>query len=253
MQNYFISGLVAIFFWGKNSSKTVKKILEASWPRTFVYAFLCIVVFAFLYKTYEIATVYNMVQIVGVKHSSDSSGHVLDTAKISIVHKLSESSMQQGDINKMEIREISRHKEIDDVLNKYGGVYIDIMANAHPYEYKSRNILGMDQNAKQELKMQLDKNNIPSQKVNHFYQVGYIANDIPSIIPFYPLVSQEQDFKMKGDYMFYRKKKENSRNSSLIELIDDRTRGKEVPVKVENRNKGVKHSDILNNGICFVA
>ena len=143
MINNFISGLAALFFWGKTSTKTLEKILNASKLRTFIYGFLTFVVAVFVYKTYQVATIYNIVQVSGVRQAYDPSGHVVDTVKnLYIIHKLAENSMQQNNLYAKEKGNYSSHKEINELINHGGGAFLKVQALAHPYEFRQNKIKG---------------------------------------------------------------------------------------------------------------
>ena len=252
MINQFISSIVAIFYWGKTSSKTMEKILHASWVKTFVYGFLTIVVFVLFYKTYQVATVINMIQLTGIKQACDSSEHVLDTVKnVCIVHRLAENSMQQGDFLVKGIKEFSKDKEIDEKLSQSGGTYIEIHAFVHPYKYIQQKFDGYDEIAQRSFEMELDNNNIPHENVNHLYQLFYLATNIPSFIPFYPKLEGGHDYEYCDNHIFYNSNIGNSRNNPLISFRDDYTnKGRQFYVK--NDEEIVNLPDVLNNGLALI-
>ena len=73
MINTFIAALVAIFFWGKSSNEVEEKTEHASGLRTLVYLVLSIVVGVFFYKTYQVAVVYNIVDVDGIRQGYDEA------------------------------------------------------------------------------------------------------------------------------------------------------------------------------------
>lgn len=252
MINQFISSIVAIFYWGKTSSKTMEKILHVSGIKTSIYGFLTIVVLVLFYKTYQVATVFNMIQITGFRQACDSSEHVLDTVKnLCIVHRLAENSMQQGDFLVNGIKEFSKDKEIDEKLCQSGGTYLDLFAFVHPYKYLQRKIDGYDENAQRSFEMELDKNNIPHENVNHLYQLSYLATNVPSFIPFYPKLEGGHDFEYFNNNIFYNSYIVNSRDNPLFSFIDDYTKNKGIQYYVKNDEEKVNHPDVLNNGLAM--
>ena len=167
MLNNFISGIVAVFIWGKTSIKKIEKILKASWIRTSIYGFFTIVVCVFFYKTYQVATVYNMIQITGFKQACDSSNQVLDTVRnMRIVHKLASSSMQQSELYTNEFKKISNHQELNQIINKVGGAYFVVRAEAHPHKFKQRKFKNVDENMQIVFTHTLYSKNIPHQNQN---------------------------------------------------------------------------------------
>ena len=244
MLNNFISGIVAMFFWGKTSSKTLEKTLNASWLRTFIYGFLTFVVSVFFYKTYQVATVYNMIQIDGIRQSCDSTGLVVDTVKdMCIIHRLAENSMQQGDLQSSGTGKFSNDKKVDEILSRYGGVYGVIKAPIHPHKFQQRKYEGWDEKFQLDFEMYLDKHNIPHQKVNHLYNLSYLATNIPSFIPFYPKVDRDEELGYIETHIFSDFQIHNTRNNPEIDFADHYSKNKEKAVLTDySEGKGKKSS-----------
>jgi len=247
MLNNFISGLVAIFFWGKTSSKTLDKILNASWIRTFIYGFLTIVISVFFYKTYQVATIYNMVQVSGISQARDSAGHVVDTVKnLCIVHKLAENSMMQNDLYTKEIGDYSPWGDVNKLLSHDGGAVLKIQGVTQPYAFRRNKIKGWDENVESEYNHELASKNIPHDKVDHLYMISYLATSIPSIIPFYPKFEGGDELQFVDEHIFYETEASNTRNNPLISFYS-RYKGLEIGEDEVPLN----HPDILNNGFYF--
>lgn len=253
MLNNFISGIVAVFIWGKTSTKTIEKILKASWIRTSIYGFFTIVVCVFFYKTYQVATVYNMIQITGFKQACDSSNQVLDTVRnMRIVHKLASSSMQQSELYTNEFKKISNHQELNQIINKVGGAYFVVRAEAHPHKFKQRKFKNVDENMQIVFNHNLDSKNIPHQNINHLYQLSYAATNIPSIIPFYPKFDffEELDYLNRNIFCGY--EVNNTRNSPYITFVTEKKATDDLSIVINEGEKNSNLPDILNNGFHFM-
>ncbi len=79
MGNLFISILITIFFLRKSSKEVDDKTKNASWARTCIYLILTIIFGIFYYKTFQVATIVNKVEITSLRGHEDSLLHSTDT------------------------------------------------------------------------------------------------------------------------------------------------------------------------------
>lgn len=248
MINQFLSGIVALFIWGKTSSKTIEKILKASKWRTFIYGFLTLVVSVFFYKTYQVATVYNMVQISGLKQGCDKSGHVVDTVKnVCIINRFAENSMQQSKLYSQAIDKYTFNKDADKELSKIGGAHFGVLANARPDTFVTRKIKGWTEEDQAVLIHDFAKRNIPIDKINHLYQLSFAATSVTDILPFYPEISFVEELQKYDDYIFFDYEVMSTRNNPLISFSYN---GKNKDSELNSVGEDPQElPDILNNGV----
>lgn len=249
MINNFLSGIVALFIWGKTSTKTIEKIVKASWLRTSIYAFFTIVVSVFFYKTYQVPTILNMVQIDGIRQACDSSGNVVDTIRdIRIINKFAEHSMQQSKLYSQEIGKYTSDKEADNIISKVGGAHFAVEAQARADTFITRKKKGWieDQAA---LIRSFAKKNIPYDKINHLYQLSFAATNVTDIVPLYPDVAFAEEIQKLDDHLFFDYEVMSTRNNPFIKFSSG------IKNKESFLNGDVDEPemlpDILNNGVCF--
>lgn len=178
MINVFIAALVATFFWGKVSKDVEEQTQLASWVRMLVYGALAFAVGVFYVKTYQVATVYNGLEIVGVRESLDSLGNNTDTIDvIRITNRFSAGITENREEKKI------RPPKNGSSDNDHSGIFI-----AHSLKYGDDNIT----RTKKEILADPYSvyasgfNNIPLDDYSHLYQTNVITSLIPSIIPFFP-------------------------------------------------------------------
>lgn len=191
--------LIVLLFWGTwglSSEEKDEKVDKASLGKTFLLLFLTIAVGVFYVKTYNVATIKNIIKIKGIRCSMDSCNNIVDTLEYAIL-RCSFS------------KEYSKHNGISKITEeKYFDNYIDINSKGGGFE-------GL-------LSFKTDRNfpirsfgafsdyNIDEGKYkysNHVYHYEFMANRIQSINPFakkyeqhdYDLVNYNQ-----GDYAFLR-------------------------------------------------
>ena len=79
MKKIFISALITIFFLGKTSKEVDDKTKRASWFRTFVYFALTVLFGIFFYRSFQVATITNSIEISTLRCAVDSLNHPKDT------------------------------------------------------------------------------------------------------------------------------------------------------------------------------
>ena len=81
MLNLFITVLITVFFLGKSSKEIDEKTQKASWIRTFIYFFLAIIFAIFYYRSFQVETIINKVEISSLRGVEDSLHNSTDTIK----------------------------------------------------------------------------------------------------------------------------------------------------------------------------
>lgn len=79
MVNLFFSALIAIFFLGKSTKEVQEKTRNSSWFRTFVFLLLTAIFCVFFYKSYQVRTIVNTIDISTLRGAKDSLNQSADT------------------------------------------------------------------------------------------------------------------------------------------------------------------------------
>lgn len=202
--------LVVLLFWGTwglSSEEKDEKRSKASLGKTSLLFVLTIAVGVFYVKTYNVATVKNIIKIKGINCALDSNKHVLDTLDYLIIS----SSYTREDSKQKTISQITGEKYFEDYIEtgtKGSGFDALIHYNTDglnavvPYgdytDYKS-----------DDYKYHKD----------HLYHYEFMSNSIPTINPFvirYP----QKDFGLinfnEQDYAFLRLYTSFVNDSSIV-------------------------------------
>ena len=192
MINTFIAAIVALFFWGKSSKDLDEKTQLASWVRTCVYGVLTFLVLVFYIKTYQVATVFNTIQVQGVKETVNAEGQVADSiATINLVNKFSSNITENFNFNKMNDSDADEIKRISET----GGLFMALNFPCGP-TYKVRKNPQIEKIEK-EIKAtsgyapEISFGDYSLDAYSHAYNVIYITSSIPSLIPFFPTFKSE--------------------------------------------------------------
>lgn len=185
MINFFIGSIIAIFFIGKASKEVEEKTENASWIRTLVYAVLSFVICTFYVKTNQVATIYTMVDVTGIRESRDTAGNVADTLSLLEIKNTFNSPLIDG--NKANA---VKNKALGKRLN-YGGVYCKLTAqNLSPYKivtnHANLDSLGLS---------------LLSENHGHNYMIDISNTSIPSLIPIYPSYRDQMEYGENKMYM----------------------------------------------------
>ena len=189
MGNYFISILITIFFLGKSSKEVDDKTKNASWARTCIYLILTIIFVIFFYKTFQVATIVNKVEITTLRGFVDSLHHTADT-------------IEYLDIN-------NNFK----TLGSYKNPYFDIMKNNN--DYSSDGGVGFKFAASESSKYMIEdkwgfsdsiKRNIEvltgkaiDSKTGPIYKLEFFSTSVPSLIPVYPIMRYDKPETLSDD------------------------------------------------------
>lgn len=97
MLNSFISALIALFFFGKATTETEEKTKCTSWWSVLIYGILSALVGVFFYKTYQVTTLYNILQVMPIRTCYDEKGRVPDyIEKVEFYTRFSDEATYQN-------------------------------------------------------------------------------------------------------------------------------------------------------------
>lgn len=95
--HHLFSAFLSLFFLGKSTASIREKVRRASGIRTFAYFVLAFIVGVFFYKTYQVKTISNGIDINPLVGAYDSLGVCGDTIhKLNIFHKLDDGGIYQS-------------------------------------------------------------------------------------------------------------------------------------------------------------
>lgn len=213
MKNRIISFLIIIFLLEKSSKGMEKKTKRSSWFRTLVYLFLTLIIGFFFYRSSQVATIINDVEIRCLRGVEDSLHHSLDTIEFVLI------------ANDFKTLGSYRNPYIDylKITTSYyegGGVQVSLQKKSLAGVVKNRDSLTAE-NIK-EIETLTGKPIKPY--TGSIYFVNFFANGIPSLIPCYPKMIYDKPV-VKKDTIF-----------SLIEHVGnlrniDRFEGKILQLK----------------------
>ena len=190
MKNKFISALITIFFLEKSSKGLEEKTKCSSWFRTFVYLFLTVIFGVFFYRSFQVATIINDVEIITLRGVEDSLHHSVDT--IECVNLFNEFN----------------------TLGAYRNPYFDYIKNDSSYIkgggvqilFQDRTFVGVVKN-KDSLTVGKIKEieALTGMPINPYtgsiYYVEFFASSIPSLIPTYPQMKADKPL-VRNDTLF---------------------------------------------------
>ena len=206
MINTFIAAIVALFFWGKSTKDIEEKTQLASKMRTCVYGVLAFLVLVFYIKTYQVATVFHTIQVIGLKESVNANGELADSIEtINLDNKFSSNITENFILNKVDDPDADELKRISET----SGLFMAINLHSGP-AYKSRKSPKIE---KTENEIRMINGYVPEAtfgkytlsdyySYNHAYLFCYITSSIPSMIPFFPTkkVEKKEELGNLGGY-----------------------------------------------------
>lgn len=214
MINTFVAAFVAIFFWGKSTKEVEEKTRRASKLKTFAYFVLSVVVGMFFYKTYQVSTIYNVIQVNAIRASYDSNGNIVDSIpKIEIFNRFS-SGGYSNDIYHQSLKELEDYNQFAEV----SGIRLTIYGN-NKVKYWKRNNPDLPDEA-------LDILGVPIKDPSHVYAVGFLMTSIPQLIPLYPKGEMETGWEKYHDCLFMKMKIENLKDNDNFYWTPDKRKSK---------------------------
>lgn len=182
MINYFISALITIFYLEKSSKEVEEKTNRASWPRTIIYLFLTIVFAVFYYKSFQVATIINKVEICSLRGAEDSLHHSKDTIEtLSLFNSFKSLGSYRNPYFDM--------LEADTNNIAKGGVKIAFRASNSSVE-NIQNRSCFTEEKKKEIEELTGKPIEPS--TGSIYDSRYISTSIQSLIPLFPILRYDK-------------------------------------------------------------
>lgn len=174
MLNNFISALITIFFSGVASKETEEKTKRASWMRVFIYGVLTTIVGVFFYKTYQVATIVNMVEVLPMRTAFDENGISKDTIEgVSFYTRFSEDNTYSNRVNELVRSTFSK------IIShgKYGGVEFGISS-----EVVSASEIEWDTEATEDDRQGIE---LPYGTM-HAFGIHFMSSFVPRLIPVTP-------------------------------------------------------------------
>lgn len=177
MKKIFISALITIFFLGKTSKEVDDKTKRASWFRTFVYFALTVLFGIFFYRSFQVATITNSIEISTLRCAVDSLNHPKDTIKELIIGN---NFMPLGSYKNPMIDELKR----DSSYSENGG--IEIMFQHSDFSIGDvKNRIGLSDSVKKEIESKTGKE--ISTETGAIYHLNFISSSLPRFIPLFPI------------------------------------------------------------------
>lgn len=191
--NLFISAIIATFFLGNASREKIEKTKKASLFRSCVYFFLTIVAFVIFYKSYQVSTIVNMVDIKSLRGAEDSLNNSRDTINIIRIYN---KFREMGTYDNKTLTLANQHKK-DSFYTKNGGVLVKIQpANSPKYPVKNRELL--TQEMRQSIEGEFNRD---ISTTGPSYTLTFLSTNIPSYVPFYPDIEYGSPWEHKDGYM----------------------------------------------------
>jgi len=188
MINTFFSALIAIFFLGKSTKDVNEKTRNSSWFRTSVYFILTIIFGIVFYKSYQVKTIVNTIDIKTLRGFEDSLHHSKDTVKnISIYNNFETWGSyynQYFDI-----------AENDTNYKATGGFGVDIKF-AEKVDGFARDREGLTNMLREDIENQTKKS-IDSYS-GSIFNFKFFSTNIPSLIHVYPTIRYDIPKTEKG-------------------------------------------------------
>lgn len=193
--NTFISAIIALFFLGRSSKDDHKKTRKASIFKVIAYAILTVIAVIIFYKSYQVSTIVNIIDVKPLRGIEDSLHHTKDTIRsISIYNKFRNMGSYNNDFLKLS----NAHKK-DSFYTKNGGVLIKIkrditnIENFHNRKHLSPELISSFEN---ELKCDISR-------IGSIYSMTFVSTNIPSFLSFYPDVQGESPWEHKEGMSLY--------------------------------------------------
>jgi len=194
-----VTFLIVLLFWGTwglSSEEIDGKLDKASFGKTIILFFLTLAVSVFYVKTYNVATIKNIVKVKGINCSIDSNKNIVDTLEYLILR-----CSFTKDHNK--------HNKITKITGeKYFDEYYDVNSMGGGFEGLIRYNTDRDAPVRTFGKYSdydIDENNYIYS--NHVYHFEFMGNKIPTINPF-EIRYEQHDYGFinynQGDYAFFR-------------------------------------------------
>ena len=197
--NIFISALIAIFFLGRTTKDKQEKTRNASWFRTIVYGILTIIAGFLFYKSYQVATIVNIVDLEALRGARYDSQHSKDTVEcLSIYNKFRCLNSYKNDY--LEVGN-KYSEDGDSMIAEDGGAIVDIhIAEMSPDLIENSPLLSKEY--EEEIFDNIGKK---TSELGPIYLFALITTNIPSFIPLYPKVDIEKGWERDDENNMFKK------------------------------------------------
>lgn len=169
MANLLLAAFVAFFFWGKASKDVEEKTKIAHPAKILLYFILSFVVGVFFYKSYQVATISDLIDVRGINEGTDTLGNVTDTVQMIINNKFSSGISENSGYWKL------AKKSLSDEIES-GSVKI-VFAHRKQYPY---NIIRHNEDYQD---LGIKQGPFPD---GISYSVTVVSSAIPDLIPVFP-------------------------------------------------------------------
>ena len=191
MLNLFITVLITVFFLGKSSREIDEKTQKASWFRTFIYFFLTIIFAIFYYRSFQVETIINKIEINSLRGVEDFLQNSTDTVECIGIY----NNFKTLGAYRNQYFEIAENREKKSII---GGVTIEIQnSDITPDSIKDRKGFNDKKRKDIEDQLQMDINS----RTGEIFQYQFFSTCIPNFIPFYP-IKKDDDPKVDKQYLY---------------------------------------------------
>ena len=183
MGNYFISILITIFFLRKSSKEVDDKTKNASWARTLIYFILTIIFGFFYYKTFQVATIVNNVEITTLRGFVDSLYHTADSIEYLNIYN---NFKTLGSYKNPYFDIIKNDKE----YSSNGGVEFKFAPAETSKYYKIEDKRIFSDSIKRDIEKTIGK--AIDSKTGPIYKLSFFSTSVPNFIPVYPIMRYDK-------------------------------------------------------------
>ena len=189
MKKVFISALITFFFLGKTSKEVEEKTNRASWFRTFIYFTLTVIFGIFYYRSFQVATISNSIEISALRCCVDSLNNPKDTIQGLIIGNNFKSL---GSYKNPMIEEWAK----DTNYSKDGGVFIKFQDPVFSTGVV-KNRIGLSDSIKAEIESKTGK--AISTETGDIYHLIFVSSSLPKFIPIFPIERADTPIVYNGE------------------------------------------------------
>ncbi len=177
MKKLFISALITFFFLGKTSKEVEEKTNRASWFRTFIYFTLTVIFGIFFYRSFQVATISNSIEISALRCCVDSLDNPKDTIQeIMIGNQFKSLGSYKNPIIDQWAKDSNYCKD--------GGVSIMFQDPVYSTDVV-KNRIGLSDSIKAEIESKTGK--AISMETGDIYHLNFVSSSLPRFIPIFPI------------------------------------------------------------------
>lgn len=202
MINGFIATIIALFFWKRGTKETEEKTQHASCLRTVTYFVLSVLIGVFFYKTYQVSTIYNAISVYPIRASFNSDGVLTDTiSSIEIFNRFTSQKIYNNALYEKGSKIGSRADYVD-----RGGVKLKLRTHVD-------SSFIIKDNPTVPAAAVLQDMNVPIEKPNQVYIVGFINTVVPNLIPVFPKFNQSFGWSQVSKDLFAKMQIEDTKSN----------------------------------------